>query len=163
MLLSLLTANQKLKFVWEHRVKVLLVVVILLLAYVRHQRLQLKNAEILLAAKPKVEEKTRIVRVMGPVKIVERIREIPGGERIIERITERAAERHVEETERHEEPLRLQPPRLNRWLAGAGLYPFESGRPYSLHAGYSFNNRIDLLGGFEPAGKRGNVLIVFRF
>lgn len=124
--------------------------------------IKIKRLELALAQPPKIEERIVTNTIIGPTRTIEKIVEKPGGERVIERIIYREKEVTSNSTERIQEPGQ-QAIRLNRYLIGASLYPLEAGRPLSLHGGYSFSNRLDLLYGFKPIGAEHQLTAVFRF
>jgi len=124
--------------------------------------IKIKRLEVALAQPPKIEEKIVTKTIIGPTRTVERIIEKPGGEKIVERTIYREKEEIGTELERKQEPGQVSI-RANRYLIGAGLYILEAGRPISVHAGYSFNNRLDLLYGFKPVGAEHQLTAVMRF
>lgn len=134
---------------------------VLLLIYCYLQHVALATAE-LAYKNPRIIEHTRTVRVEGPVRIVTRVVETPGR---VERVTveDRGPVSTTRESLSVREPVFPPAPRLNRWLAGAGMAPFDyrETRYWAGYAGYSWGNRIDLMGGV--ASGRPAALVIFRF
>ena len=75
---------------------------------------KIATLEAVIAARPRVEEKTKLVRVSGPTRWLTRTIEKPGGERVIEKI------RYVESSEtrresEHQETPACAPVAAPRW------------------------------------------------
>ena len=97
---------------------------------------------------PAIFQKTRIVRVEGPVRIVTRVVETP--ERVErETVEERGPVSVVKESLHTQTPVFPPAPRSDRWLAGISANPFDyrDSRSWGAYVGYGFRNRIDLLCG----------------
>lgn len=129
---------------------ILLLVGVLWLAH-----LKLRAAELALATKPKVEyvkqifEKT--VTTAGPERVVEKIREIPGGERIIERVVYRDTVKTETGTETkvdRKEEAACPPAASRKRYVGLALDPLNTQRP-RLRAGLTIWNRFDLGGAYD--------------
>ena len=146
------------------QVSVMLTILSLLLlaSMARNRRLS-----VALAAKPKIEiqlvEKIRTVRIAGPVRIRERIVQIPGEGRMIERevfrdpvTTETGKEReaHVEQA-----PVCAEPAAVGhkRWLFGLAARPGAPGgnlfKVDGVRAGINLFDRLDLSGGYRFHGQ----------
>lgn len=125
---------------WKHRDKALGGVVVILLGVVHLQQGQVNTLETALAAKPKIETRVRVETktkiVQGPERIVERIIENPGGERIVERVVTREAvttESGTDsDTKSSENPVAARivlGGRAPRWILGATVAPVELAAP----------------------------------
>ncbi len=136
-------------------------VFVLLIIYCYLQHIALKQNQ-LIYQNPAIIERVRTVRVEGPVRIVTRTIETPGR---VERVVteERGPVSVVKESLIAQTPVFPPAPRLDRWVAGIGVNPFSyrDSRYWAGYAGYSFNNRFDLLGGVS--GGRPAVLFTIRF
>ena len=136
-------------------------VFVLLLIYCYLQHVALKQNQ-LIYQNPAVIELVKTVRVEGPVRIVTRTIETPGR---VERVVteERGPVSVVKESLIAQTPVFPPAPRSDRWVAGLGVNPFSyrDSRYWAGYAGYSFNNRFDLLGGVS--GGRPAVLFTIRF
>lgn len=111
---------------------------------------------------PAVFQKTRIVRIEGPVRIVTRVVETPGRvER--ETVEERGPVSTTEDSSVVQAPVFPPSKRSDRWLAGISANPFNyrDSRAWGAYVGYGFRNRIDLCGGVSNG--RPSALVVLRF
>jgi len=134
---------------------------ILLLIYCYLQHVALKQNQ-LIYQNPAVVERVKTVRVEGPVRIVTRTIETPG--RIERVVTEdRGPVSVVKESLIAETPVFPTAPRSDRWLAGIAGNPFSyrDSRYWAGYAGYSFRNRLDILGGVNSG--RPSMMFVIRF
>ncbi len=135
--------------------------VFFLCVYCYLQHVALKQNQ-LVYKNPAVFQKTRVVRVEGPVRIVTRVVESPGR---IERETveERGPVSVIRESQMTQTPVFPPAPRSDRWLAGVSANPFagQDSRSWAGWAGYSFRNRLDLCGGVSDG--RPAVLVMLRF
>lgn len=133
----------------------------LLLVYCYLQHVALSQNQ-LIYKNPAIIKQTRVVRVEGPVRIVTRVVETPGRvER--ETVEERGPVSVIRDSQITQTPVFQPAPRSDRWLAGIGLAPFDyrESRYFSAYAGYSFRNRLDLLGGVSAG--RPAILAIVRF
>ena len=111
---------------------------------------------------PAIFQKTRIVRVEGPVRIVTRVVETP--ERVErETVEERGPVSVVKESLHTQTPVFPPAPRSDRWLAGISANPFDyrDSRSWGAYVGYGFRNRIDLLCGYS--NDNPSMVVIFRF
>ncbi len=135
-------------------------VIVVLLINLRSKGLDVQQAR-LAYENPRVQERKETKRVEGPVQIVTKTLRTADGEEVT--VWETRGE--VVTTVAHSvdsEPV-FAPVRLDRWLLGGG----PSWRPgetveYSVMAGRSWANRIDLSGEISQRGRIGGK-IVFRF
>ena len=135
--------------------------VFLLCVYCYLQHVALKQNQ-LVYKNPAVFQKTRIVRVEGPVRIVTRVVETPGRvER--ETVEERGPISVTEDSSVAQIPVFPPAPRSDRWLAGIAINPFayRDCRQLGVYGGYGFKNRLDLLGGYSD--DKFVALAIFRF
>lgn len=150
---------------WRHRALILAFAVAALLAITKRQQEKIGGLEQLLAAKPRVEERIHTKVVQGPVRVVEKIREIPGGERIIERETVREVRVTEADTQHTETPICPAPARAPRWVfAGQAEIPNPRAGQL-LRAGVTLGGRVDLTVGHSLPGspQRRVVDIAWRF
>lgn len=134
---------------------------VLLLIYCYLQHVALKQNQ-LIYQNPAIVERVKTVRVEGPVRIVTRTIETPG--RIERVVTEdRGPVSVVSDSSHVSTPVFPPAPRSDRWLAGIAGNPFNyrESRYWAGYVGYSFRNRLDLLGGV--ANERPSFLVVIRF
>ena len=140
-----------LKEAWARRDLILAGMVVGLLALAKRQQEAIGGLRELLAAKPRVEireiVKTVEKRVVGPVRIVEKIKYLPGGEKIVERVIERAAVSTDRGAEMY--AVRVEVPvcpkeRATRWYVGGGLSPGTSDNEWAARGGLTFKGRFDL-------------------
>jgi len=134
---------------------------VLLLIYCYLQHVALKQNQ-LIYQNPAIVERVKTVRVEGPVRIVTRTIETPG--RIERVVTEdRGPVSVVNESLIAEIPIFPPAPRSDRWIAGIAGNPFSyrDSRYWSGYAGYSFRNRLDILGGVNSG--RPSMMFVIRF
>lgn len=134
---------------------------VLLLIYCYLQHVALAQNQ-LVYRNPAIIHQVRTVRVEGPVRIVTRTIETPGR---VERVVteERGPVSVVKESLNVQTPVFPPAPRSDRWLAGIAGNPFNyrESRYWAGYVGYSFRNRLDLLGGV--ANERLSLLVVIRF
>ena len=133
----------------------------LLLVYCYLQHVALAQNQ-LVYRNPAVFQKTRIVRVEGPVRIVTRVVETPGRvER--ETVEERGPISVTEDSSVSQTPVFPPAPRSDRWLAGISANPFDyrDSRSWGAYVGYGFRNRIDLLCGYS--NDNPSMVVIFRF
>jgi len=137
-------------------------VIIVLILYVRLQRIALAQAEVVYQ-NPRTVQQARVVRVQGPVRIITKIVRTPGREEITTDET-RAPVTVVRDSIHLSEPVLPPAPRLDRWLAGARAEPFHytERQAWAAYGGYSFRNRLDLCAGVSGRG-RAEVLVLLRF
>ena len=139
----------------------LYIAVFLLCVYCYLQHVALKQNQ-LIYRHPAIFQKTRIVRIEGPVRIVTRVVETPGR---IERETveERGPVSVVQESLRVQTPVFPPAPRSDRWLAGISANPFHyrESREWGAYVGYGFRNRLDVMGGYSDGNPKA--MIVLRF
>lgn len=134
---------------------------ILLLIYCYLQHIALAQNQ-LVYQNPAITEHVKTIRVEGPVRIVTRTIETPGR---VERVVteERGPVSVVKESLNVQTPVFPPAPRSDRWLAGIAGNPFNyrESQYWAGYVGYSFRNRLDLLGGV--ANERLSLLVVIRF
>lgn len=134
---------------------------VLLLIYCYLQHIALAQNQ-LIYQNPEVIERVKTVRVEGPVRIVTRTVETPGR---VERVVteERGPVSVVSDSSHVSTPVFPPAPRSDRWLAGIAGNPFNyrESRYWAGYVGYSFRNRLDLLGGVSR--ERPSLLVVIRF
>jgi len=135
--------------------------VFLLCVYCYLQHVALKQNQ-LIYKHPAVFQKTRIVRIEGPVRIVTRVVETPGRvER--ETVEERGPVSVIRESQMTQTPVFPPAPRSDRWLAGISANPFHyrESREWGAYVGYGFRNRLDVMGGYSDGNPKA--MIVLRF
>lgn len=142
---------------------------IVLAAYVYLQHVDLERARAdvdkltLAYQNPRKFARTRTLTVQGPVRVVTRTVEAEGRR---ETVTEETRGPVFEMMDKSflTEPVLTENQRTDRWLAGASFNPFHFDRPgdWTALAGYSFRNRVDLLGGATARGSP-RLVIVLRF
>ena len=135
--------------------------VFLLCVYCYLQHVALKQNQ-LIYKHPAVFQKTRIVRIEGPVRIVTRVVETPGRvER--ETVEERGPVSVVQDSLSAQFPVFPPAPRSDRWLAGISANPFHyrESREWGAYVGYGFRNRLDVMGGYSDGNPKA--MIVLRF
>ncbi len=135
--------------------------VFLLCVYCYLQHVALKQNQ-LIYKHPAVFQKTRIVRIEGPVRIVTRVVETPGRvER--ETVEERGPVSTTEDSSVVQAPVFPPSKRSDRWLAGISANPFDyrDSRSWGAYVGYGFRNRIDLLCGYS--NDNPSMVVIFRF
>ena len=134
---------------------------ILLLIYCYLQHIALAQNQ-LVYQNPAIIEHVKTIRVEGPMRIVTRTIETPGR---VERVVteERGPVSVVSDSSHVSTPVFPPAPRSDRWLAGIAGNPFNyrESRYWAGYVGYSFRNRLDLLGGV--ANERLSLLVVIRF
>ena len=109
---------------------------------------------------PKVVHVVQTRTVQGPIRIVTRTIRTPGREEVTTEETRGPAVTTVADKDISEPILA---PRTDRWLLGGGpSWRYGEVMEWSVLAGRSFDNRIDLLGGVSQRGRvQGS--IIFRF
>lgn len=111
---------------------------------------------------PAIVRQVRMVRVEGPVRIVTRTIETPG--RVERVVTEdRGPVSVVNESLMVQTPVFPPAPRLDRWLAGISVNPFDyrDSRSWGAYAGYGFRNKLDVMAGYSDSSPKA--MIVLRF
>lgn len=116
-----------------------------LLAMVLMSRDAVKKAK-LMYEHPAVVTKTEYRAVKGPVRIVERIVKVPSGEVVTERTISRDATTITKGSDSSSTPIAVIMPAAPRYLVG-GSWRASDERNATLWLGYSFWNRLDVLGG----------------
>jgi hypothetical protein len=137
---------------------------VLAIAFVMVSRYQMKKT-LSMYEHPAVIQKTQIKRVAGPVRIVERIVEKPGGERVIERTIEKAAVTTTKDAEKTSIPVAPAGSQERYLLGGSWQATIEHPKNLTAWAGYSFG-RLDLLGGVglkEGDNISGHLMVVTRW
>lgn len=136
-------------------------VIVVLAMFVRLQGIALER-ERLVYLHPRVENRVRVVRVEGPVRIVTRTIRVEGREEVVR---EEVRGPVVETTDAsHIETPVFAPPRPPRWVAGASLLDFRPGdrAGWTAWGGVSVGGRLDLClgltGDFHPGA-----MVLFRF
>lgn len=132
------------QYVWL----ILLVIILGQLGYIYKQYTELKIAKEVYN-NPQIKEVIREVKVTGPVRIEYRTIKEKGEKEIVEKIIYRESEAMVKETEREEKPVFAGVSRSNRYLLGFSNrnFSFRESDNYTYWGGYSFGNRLDVLGG----------------
>lgn len=132
------------QYVWL----ILLVIILGQLGYIYKQYTELKIAKEVYN-NPQIKEVIREVKVTGPVRIEYRTIKEKGEKEIVEKIIYRESEAMVKETEREEKPVFAGVSRSNRYLLGFSNrnFSFRESDNYTYWGGYSFGNRLDILGG----------------
>lgn len=137
-----------------------LLVALAVYAYLQH--VALEKAE-LAYHNPRQTVRVQKIVVQGPTRIVTRVVEVEGRK---ETTTEEVRGPVFEAMDRAflTEPVFPPAPRQDRWLVGASLNPFHTGRPdqWTALAGYSFRNRVDLCAGATMTGSP-RLLVMLRF
>ena len=111
---------------------------------------------------PRVAYRNKIVRVVGPVRIVTRTIKTPDREEIVTDELRGAVFENIER-EGVREPV-FKTRTMSPWLIGAGLASFKTREKasWTLYGGRSIANRLDLLAGVSGAGKL-NFVALWRF
>jgi hypothetical protein len=144
--------------------------VLVVIAYVWVQGLNLarerQRTEQLLAAyrNPRIIQKTRTVTVVGPVRIVTRVVELPGRKETTT-TEERGAVVNVANAEAVNEPVFPAPAaRAGGWLTGVSAQPFHRGERDGRVAwgGYSIGGRLNVCAGISGA-PRAELLVLWRW
>lgn len=149
---------------WRRRDIVLVLIVVGVVYVAKLQYDKIKILQVQIAEKPAVVDRVVMKTVQGPERVVEKIVEKPGGERVIERTVYKEAVTAVATNDHSEIPICPAPERKNRYLFGASADPFRAQDGQMLHAGYSINNRIDLSYGHSVNGPdRNDIRVVLRF
>lgn len=141
-----------LRVAWKHRELALLALLLLALLALRDRQSRVRELSAALASKPKIEERVSIKHVAGPVRIVEKIVEGPGKDRVIDRVIYRDSVQTTETVDRRSEPQGFPEPKDRRWIAGASVSPLDWRRAPLVRAGYSFGGRFDLTYGYVLDG-----------
>jgi hypothetical protein len=162
MLLRLLKARQYWR---EGSIGILaLAVVVLVAAWIKGQN-ELETAR-LVYAYPQTKTVEKIVHVSGPVRIVTKVIEKPG-ETVTTIDENRGPVTETSEARLESQPvpisLTLAPTRTDRWLLAVQVDDgrFHQAEGYTGLVGYSFRNRVDVLGGW--GGDGGKLQIGLRF
>lgn len=122
----------------DNRYCIIITVLTIALFVSRQQTADLREA---LAAKPSVRIQEVIKRVVGPVRVVEKIIEKPGGERIVERVIVRDVVTTETERDKVVTPVAVRTP---RWYIGAGYSPtIEPREAWAGRIGLT-NGRVDV-------------------
>lgn len=134
-------------------------VVFVLLVQVRLQSIALER-ERLVYLHPKTEQRLRIVRVEGPVRIVTRTIKTEGREEVI-REEVRGPVVTTTDAMTKSEPVLARAP---RWVAGASLLDFRPGdrSGWTAWAGVTVGGRLDICLGVT-GGLRPGAMVLFRF
>lgn len=146
----------------------LLVVLVTCVTMWHKDATELKKAK-LVYEHPQIKTVDRIVYKQGPVRIVTKIKEIPGGgkETTIEEDHDAVTTETDNTTDSKPVPISiaLAEPRTDRYLLSVGLNrltPDFDGK--ALFVGYGFKNRLDVqVGGIEHNGFSPWVLATLRF
>lgn len=166
-----------LKFLRDNRTTVLSGIIVALLLLIRAMGGRIVELRAALASKPVISQSStaqvRVVRVEGPVRIVEREKIVKGPGEIVyvDRVIEQGpittdTGSTVTET-RQETPVAaieaLRPP---RWVVGASTAILEPRKAIQVRAGYSFFGRLDLSGIYSlegPGRERPRAEVALRF
>lgn len=136
---------------------------VLAIAYILVSRDSVKKAR-LMYENPAVIQQIRYKRVEGPVKIVERVIEKPGGERVTERTETRDPVVVTNDEKKESTPISVGS--QERYLLGGSWHTsFVDAKNVTLWAGYSFG-RLDLLAGagFErDSNPTGHLMVITRW
>ncbi len=137
---------------------------VIAIAYILVSRDQVKKAQAMYDH-PAVIHETAIKRIAGPVRIVERVVEKPGGERVVERTIYKDAVTTTKETASSSIPVAPAVSSGERYLVG-GSWETSLDHPKNVTAwaGYSFG-RLDLLGGvgLKEGDISGHLMVVTRW
>lgn len=153
----------------------LLIVALVILLFLACMRI--KELEAAVAAKPEIKTQVETVLktqiVAGPERIVERIVEKPGAERVVTRIIQRGP---MVTTTGEETKIRIKEEpdnsvlRPHRWIVGVmanpNKYTDNFRQDVIVRAGYSFFGRLDLTYGRAfngPGSDRHRLDLAFRF
>jgi len=136
---------------------------VIAIAYIFISRDSVKKAR-LMYENPAVIERIKIQRVEGPVRIVERVIERPGGEKVTERTVTQAPV--VITTQKDSESKPVVPMNQEKYLLGASWRTsFVHAKNVTIWAGYSFG-RLDLMAGFgveQQSDPSGHLMVVTRW
>lgn len=143
----------------------LVTVNVLALAYIRVSRDSVQKA-LAMYEHPAVIKQTQIRQVRGPVRVVERIVERPGGEKVTERTIYRDPVVTMKNEASASTPVAPATSDMARYLVG-GSWRLSLAEPRNatLWGGYSFG-RLDLLAGIgwnQGDQFNGNVMVVTRW
>lgn len=148
---------------WHYRASILAGALIAALFIMNTQDQDIERLEALLSAKPLVEEKLVTKIVEGPVKIVEKIIEKPGGEKIVERIITKEVVVKDSASSHVETPVCWSAP-APRWIFAASVDPRKVQQGPMLKGGTTIKNRLDLFAGHSVMGpNRAEVGVGIRF
>lgn len=134
-------------------------VIVVLALLVRLQGIAL-DRERLVYIHPRIENRFRVVRVEGPVRIVTRTIRTEGREEVVR---EEVRGTVVETTDAsHIETPVFAPPRPPRWVAGASLLNFKPGdrSGWTAWGGVSVGGRLDLCLGLTGDFRPGAMILV---
>lgn len=142
----------------------------ILCAFVHQQNVELSRTKLVYLHPQTARKKARRTET-GAVRIITRIVERPSGEKETYVDETRAPTVETEVVSEAVAPVALAtamaPPRTDRFLFGGDLASWNpnSLSSYTLYAGYSFRNRVDvMLGAGRPAESvEGHLMMVFRF
>lgn len=136
-------------------------VIFVLCLWVRLQSIALER-ERLVYLHPRVENRVRVVRVEGPVRIVTRIIKTEGREETV-REEVRGPVVSTTESVNIETPV-FPPVRAPRWVVGTSLLDFRPGdrSGWTAWAGVSIGGRLDLCLGVTGSLRPG-AMVLFRF
>lgn len=136
------------KFSGDYVLVIAIIIILAESAYIYKQYTDLKIAKEAYN-NPQIKEVIREVKVTGPVRIEYRTIKEKGEKEIVEKIIYRESEAMVKETEREEKPVFAGVSRSNRYLLGFSNrnFSFRESDNYTYWGGYSFGNRLDVLGG----------------
>lgn len=95
----------------EHRGKTLVVITVLLAWLLYDSRLEVRELETKLAARPMVQTKVLTKVVRGPTRTVEKIVRLPGQKEIVERVIYKAGDVSTRGVESSERPVCPEPDR----------------------------------------------------
>jgi hypothetical protein len=152
---------------WKHRTKILLIVAVGLLAVCKRQNEKIGHLKALLEQEPIVLDRVVTKTVEGPVRIVEKIIEKPGGEKIVERVITREVVVKEAASEHSEAPACPAVKAAPRWIVGASVDPIgaQGWRNTALiRGGVTLGGRLDLTVGHSVTGpNRSEVGVGVRF
>lgn len=148
---------------WQHRALILAFAIAGLVALAKRQQEQIGGLKARLEMKPAVVERETVKTVQGPVRVVEKIVEKPGGERVIEREIIREVKVTEKGSEHIEAPVCPAQKPAKRWLVGASADPARAQDGQMIHAGITVANSLDLTFGRSLKLDRNDVRIALRF
>ena len=144
-----------------HSYYVLIIGGLLFLLFAQHNELQKRSIAIQGYSKaysnPDISESVREVKIKGPVRIEYRtIREyVPGKTEVVEKIVYRESEKTTKDNRKETKVVLpgLGHTRTSRFLLGVSNRNMEwrDHEDYTAWAGYSFFNRVDVLGGVQTS------------
>lgn len=147
--------------IWRSACLILTLLLLLAFGYIRTQHYELKKAK-LAYENPQVVEKTKYVKVQGPVRVVTKVVEVEGRKETVKEVVKEGAVTSSEGWA-FSQPLfePKKPPK--RWILGAGMLglgPLDV--EYMGYGGITLFDRVDFCIGATTEG-RGLVLGNFRF